>query len=71
MASLIERRRARNLTLTDVSDKYGVSIATLSRMERGLQIPRMPVARKLAKLYGVTVGDIYNGIPDSEAENDN
>lgn len=52
-------RAEHGLTLEEVSGLTGYSVATLSRVERGLRdIP--PLRRvKIARLLGVKVGDLF------------
>jgi transcriptional regulator with XRE-family HTH domain len=51
-AKLRRERERRLMTLQDVSEKSGVAIATLSRIENGLQQPRIPTVRRLATALG-------------------
>ena len=56
--SKLRRERERRLmTLQDVSEISGVAIATLSRIENGLQQPRIPTVRRLAKALGANPED--------------
>jgi transcriptional regulator with XRE-family HTH domain len=57
--SKLRRERERRLmTLQDVSEKSGVAIATLSRIENGLQQPRIPTVRRLAKALEIDPEDV-------------
>lgn len=52
-AKLREARERRLLTQPELSELSGVMVATISRIENGLQQPRIPTVRKLAKVLGV------------------
>jgi DNA-binding XRE family transcriptional regulator len=59
---LREARLKRNQTLTDVADAIGVDVSSLSRIERGDQLPTRAVARKLFDHFcgSVELGAIYD-----------
>lgn len=65
---LAQMRKARGLSLEEVADKTGTDQANLSRIERGLQIPKRETARNLWRFYQgqVPVGAIYD--PELYAE---
>ena len=46
---LREARERRLITQPELSELSGVMVATISRIENGLQQPRIPTIRKLAK----------------------
>ncbi len=50
---LREARERRLLTQPELSEMSGVMVATISRIENGLQQPRIPTIRKLAKALDV------------------
>ena len=50
---LVEWRRRRALALRDLAAQSGVAPATISRIERGLQVARPSTTRKLAKALDV------------------
>jgi transcriptional regulator with XRE-family HTH domain len=52
-------RKQNRWRLTLVSSYLNIAPSTLSRIERGLQAPRVPLARKIAKLYGMSLDDVY------------
>lgn len=61
MSNSISWRAARvdaNLTLKEVSEIIGKAAATISDYETGKSIPNLVVAKKLAKLYGVSLDAI-------------
>lgn len=59
---LTQIRKSRGLSLDDVADKVGTTGATLSRVERGVQVPKKELARALYSFFGGTVplGAIYD-----------
>lgn len=65
---LAQMRKARGLSLEEVAEKTGTDQANLSRIERGLQIPKRETARNLWHFYQgqVPVGAIYD--PELYAE---
>ena len=60
--SLAERlrilRARQGLTLTEASERIGITRHTLSSLERGGQEPHYPTLRKIANGYGVAVEDL-------------
>ena len=55
---LRDLRMERNLTLKDVSEAIDYGISDLSRVEREVQVLTMPLAKKLAAFYGVTLDEL-------------
>ncbi|MDP9470572.1 MAG: helix-turn-helix domain-containing protein [Chloroflexota bacterium] len=65
-AKLRQARERRLITQPELSDLSGVMVATISRIENGLQQPRIPTVRKLAKALGVEADELIDW--QSEAE---
>jgi transcriptional regulator with XRE-family HTH domain len=61
---LRELRKRRNLTLTEVSDRTGVSVSTLSRLESGLRRPTLELLVPLAQTYRVPLDELV-GAPQT------
>jgi transcriptional regulator with XRE-family HTH domain len=61
---LRELRKRRNLTLTEVSDRTGTSVSTLSRLESGLRRPTLELLVPLAQTYRVPLDELV-GAPAS------
>lgn len=40
--------------------ELGIDPGSLSRIERGKQAPKVPLARKIAKRYGVTLDVVFS-----------
>ncbi len=58
MSTLKEMREARFLSQRDLAKKAGVSVVTISRIERGLHYPRFCTLRWLAAALDVWPGEI-------------
>lgn len=56
--SLKAIRATKNLTLKNASILIGISIDTLSKYERGITFPDVPIIQKIEKAYGVKYDDI-------------
>ncbi len=69
MENHLEQLRAqRGLTQQDLADQAGVSRQTIISLERGRYNPSIILAFKLARLFGVTVEDLF--IYNEELDND-
>jgi transcriptional regulator with XRE-family HTH domain len=64
-APLAALRRRLGLTIRDVSERTGISTATVSRVERGLYYPRLDEAATLAELFGISVDDIRRYVEEA------
>lgn len=64
-------RTARNLTLTQIAKELGMDPGNLSRIERGMQIPSMELAERIAAYFDNTITAIqichptYKGNPNA------
>ncbi|GAA5069008.1 transcriptional regulator with XRE-family HTH domain [Thermocatellispora tengchongensis] len=61
---LRELRRARGTTLAALSEKTGISVSTLSRLESGQRKPTLELLLPLAKAYAVPLDELV-GAPDT------
>ena len=52
-------RELKGLSLVDVSERSGVTVAALSRIERGLSKPRPSTLQKIAQALGVSVEELW------------
>jgi transcriptional regulator with XRE-family HTH domain len=52
---MTQMRKARNLSLEAVASAVGTDQANLSRVEKGRQVPKRTLARRLFEFYGGTV----------------
>jgi transcriptional regulator with XRE-family HTH domain len=59
---MTQARRSRGLSLEDVAKQVGTDQANLSRVEKGAQVPKRPLARALYEFYGrrIPLGAIYD-----------
>lgn len=48
----------RNMTQREAAKELGISKGTLASYEQGVTVPTVTMAKKIAKLYGLTVDDI-------------
>lgn len=44
----------------DLADRLGVSRQTINALERGKYDPSLPLAFKIAKLFGLSIEDIFD-----------
>lgn len=54
-------RKAKGLTLSDVSGRTGLSLGHLSQVERGLSTPTIRQLQQIAETMGVTIGWFFRG----------
>ncbi len=59
-------RHQREITLTDLSARTGVSVSTLSRLESGDRKPTLELLLPLARAYGVTLDDLVDAPPTGD-----
>lgn len=59
-AQLRALRKAKGLSLQQLSDSCGLSIGLISQIERGLSSPSVKALRGLAEALGVTVGWLFH-----------
>ncbi|MEU6861273.1 XRE family transcriptional regulator [Glycomyces sp. NPDC046736] len=57
-------RKQREATLADLSERTGISVSTLSRLESGARKPTLELLLPLAKAHGVTLDDLV-GAPQT------
>ena len=66
---LREVRERKLMTQTELAERAGLTLSTISRLENGLQRPRISTARVLAEALGVQPEDlIVWGAEEEEAE---
>jgi transcriptional regulator with XRE-family HTH domain len=59
-------RRERELTLSDIAERTGVSVSTLSRLESGERRPTLELLLPLARAYGVTLDELVDAPPTGD-----
>jgi len=57
---LRQLRQHRELTLTELAGRTGISASTLSRLESGLRRPTLEQLLPLARVFGVTLDQLVN-----------
>jgi transcriptional regulator with XRE-family HTH domain len=62
-ATLKSYRSSRSMTLAQVSNMSGISIAHLSRMENGERSPSVKVLLQLSRALGVSMGELAGEAP--------
>ncbi len=55
-------RKAKGLTLVEISEKTGVAQATLSRIETGTMIGTVECHEKIAETLGIGLAELYSGV---------
>jgi transcriptional regulator with XRE-family HTH domain len=69
LGKTIERlRKEKHITLVDLSQKSGVAIATLSRIENGKMIGRVESHIKICDVLSVTLPELYKDFPKKTLE---
>jgi len=64
MNRIKELRKNKNVTLQEVSEKTGISIASLSFYEKGQRNPKIETWQKLADYFDVSVGYLQGVVAD-------
>ncbi|MEV7425252.1 helix-turn-helix domain-containing protein [Streptomyces sp. NPDC091212] len=59
-------RRDRGTTLNQLSEKTGISLSTLSRLESGQRKPTLELLLPLAKAYGVQLDELVDAPPTGD-----
>lgn len=62
--SLAERRKARGLSQQALADELGISRQSIISLEKGRYDPSLPLAFKLAALFGCLIEDLFT--PDAD-----
>ncbi len=60
-------RLSRNMDVVDVIEELNVSKPYLYMIERGIRKPGVKIKRKLVKLYGVSMDELYEVIDNTQA----
>lgn len=55
-------RRTKNLNMTELADKAGITPEYVSMIESGARTPSFSVVRKIAKAFKMTAGDFMEGV---------
>jgi putative transcriptional regulator len=57
---LAELRASRDWTQADLAERVGVSRQSINAIERGKFDPSLPVAFRLARLFGLAIEDVFD-----------
>ena len=63
--TLREHRKQQGYTITQLADAVGVTPGFISHIERGIRVPRLETAQKLAKALDCTIDDLFPAPVDS------
>jgi transcriptional regulator with XRE-family HTH domain len=63
---LRDLRRDRGITLTQLAERTGISLSTLSRLESGQRKPTLELLLPLAKAHGVQLDDLVGAPPTGD-----
>lgn len=55
-------------TQSEVASLLGVTISDLSMWEAGASVPRPYTIRKMARLYGVSIDELYSAFEESRTK---
>lgn len=58
----VRARREQRLTQEEVSDRSGIHVTEVSRIERGLRDPRVTTLLRLARALDVSPADLLEGV---------
>lgn len=61
---LAERRKALGMTQVELAKAAGVDQGAISNYENGGYKPKYAVAKRLAEVFGCTVGEIMDGFEE-------
>ncbi|MBT9384171.1 helix-turn-helix transcriptional regulator [Pseudooceanicola sp. CBS1P-1] len=61
--SIPDLRAARHWSQADLAEKLGVSRQTINALERGRYDPSLPLAFRIAALFGTRIEDIFEPDP--------
>ena len=57
--TLREHRKQQGYTLTQLASKVGVTPGFISHIERGIRVPRLETAQKLANALDCTIDELF------------
>ncbi|WP_138159720.1 helix-turn-helix domain-containing protein [Peptoniphilus catoniae] len=67
---IARKRKEKNMTQKDISDKLFVSVQAVSKWERGLSFPDISLLIPLSRILNVKVSDLLRAEEDTEEAND-
>lgn len=54
-------RKEKNMTQSELAEKLGISDRSVSKWERGLNLPDTNIMTELCSILGITINDLFNG----------
>jgi transcriptional regulator with XRE-family HTH domain len=60
--NVVKARKAANLTQEQVSERSGIHVTEVSRIERGLRDPRMTTLIRMARALDVSPANLLDGV---------
>lgn len=63
---LRDARQRRKLTLSEVAERTGISVSTLSRLESGVRRPSLDLLIPLAQTYRIPLDDVVGAPPSGD-----
>ena len=66
LVKIRRKRLERGLTLSAAAKRAGVAAQVLAQVERGRQRPWPALRRRLAEMYGVPEGELFEDIDSAE-----
>ena len=67
--NLLQRiRQQRNITQADAARALGITATSLSRIERGLSTPRMPLMERIAEYYNLPLDEVESSFTKTPRE---
>ena len=56
---ILQLRKENNMTQQDLADRMSVSRQTINSLERGKYDPSIGLAYRIAKLFGLTIEEVF------------
>ena len=60
-------RLSKNMDVIEVAEKIGVTYMYIYMIERGIRNPGDKIKRKLAKVYGISMDELYDAIDNTQS----
>ena len=58
--TLMEIRKSRNMTQTELATLIGVKQQSIQAIERGVSKPSIPVAKRIMAIFDLTIQDVWD-----------
>ena len=60
-------RLSKHMDVIEVAEKIGVTYMYIYMIERGIRNPGDKIKRKLAKVYGISMDELYDAIDNTQS----